>query len=66
MFKSQCPLCKTDGQLTVISGTFTAFGMVLLKDGFAFCDAKNVHTEDELVECQACGKIFHLEELALD
>lgn len=41
-------------------------GMALEEEGFSFCDAKQVDTEDEVVGCQRCGWTGNLEELDQD
>ena len=66
MFKTRCPVCNAEGTLAVISGIFTAFGMMLSEDGFSFGDAKNVDTEGERIECQACKNYFSLAALMCD
>jgi len=58
-FFPQCPACGgTD--LTVTSGTFSAAGMPLSADGFAFADAAQVDTSDEAVTCGTCGMVWPL------
>lgn len=56
-----CPECGSP-DLFVIAGTFTARGMALMPDGFAFVDAKGVDTSDEIVACDECD---HEAELSL-
>jgi uncharacterized protein YbaR (Trm112 family) len=62
-FKTQCPYCKEGEHLVVVSGTFYATGMALSEDGFAFQEAKNIDTEDEIVRCGLCNKEFPLSEV---
>lgn len=66
VFKDKCPHCK-QGELEVVSGVFTATGMTLSKDGFAFQEAKQVDTSDEVVQCTnpECGRAFPLAEVTL-
>lgn len=62
-FKTVCPKCGKKDQLFVSSGVFYAQGLFLAEDGFAFSDAKQVDTEDEWVECGACGAGFSSQEV---
>jgi hypothetical protein len=62
-FKTQCPKCGVDGELFVSAGKFYTTKMKLCHDGFSFSDAKNVDTEDEWVECHACGMGMELVKL---
>jgi DNA-directed RNA polymerase subunit M/transcription elongation factor TFIIS len=64
MFKTTCPKCGEDGALYVTHGKFSTVGMNLTADGFAFMDAQQVSTEDEVVRCNACGKTTPLDELS--
>lgn len=66
MFRTTCPFCGTDGQLAVMRGYFFATGMYLTADGFAFADAQQIHTEDELVRCDACGHTLPLADCDAD
>jgi hypothetical protein len=66
MFSTTCPICKAEGELTVVGGDFHAVDMPLSPDGFSFCDAKQVNTDKETVCCQACGRFFELGDLHLD
>lgn len=57
----KCPICKIsfenpDAHFEVVSGTFHAVRMPLTPDGFAFADAKNIHTEDEIARCCTCNQ----------
>lgn len=63
MYRTTCPYCSADGVLEVVGGSFSASGMRLSEDGFSFVDARQVATEDEEVQCQACNRIFSLAEL---
>lgn len=66
VFKDKCPYCRNGG-LEVVSGVFTATGMTLAKDGFAFQEAKQIDTDDEIVQCTnpKCGCRFPLAEVTL-
>lgn len=63
MFKDDCPECGED--LEVIGGSFSAEGMLLTSDGFAFEDAKQISTEIVKVQCTGCKKVYPIEELIL-
>lgn len=65
-YRTTCPGCGEDGYLEVVAGSFSAMGMALEEEGFSFCDAKQVDTEDEVVGCQRCGWTGNLEELDQD
>jgi hypothetical protein len=54
-FSTTCLGCGKQGHLEVIRGNFTAMGMNLCPDGFAFTDARSVDTCDEYVKCRNCG-----------
>lgn len=67
-----CPRCKEDGELFVIAVTLVATGeriemfSPLYPDGFEVpVDNDDASTEDELVECNACGARFSLGDLSL-
>jgi hypothetical protein len=49
--------------LCVIGGVLQAIGMPLCRDGFAFDDAQQMSTEDEVVRCSSCSRMFSLSEL---
>lgn len=58
MFNLTCPRCKAEPDaalLEVVSGTFSASGLLLSRDGFATMDARRFDTSDEKVACRACG-----------
>ncbi len=65
MYHTTCPKCGAE-QLTVVSGSFYAAGMMLHEDGFATMDANEFSTEDEKVECGACGATCDLGDLDAD
>ncbi|CAB1129578.1 protein of unknown function [Candidatus Hydrogenisulfobacillus filiaventi] len=44
MYATTCPRCGAEDQLEVVAGCFTATGMPLCPDGFAFVDARQIHT----------------------
>jgi len=58
VWRLSCPTCGAE-ELWVVAGSFSS-RIPLAPDGFAFCDAKFVDTEDELVECGACAARFPL------
>ena len=61
-----CPDCGVADQMNVYSGTFLAAGMPLdAAGGFSFLDAQQVNTEDERVQCMACGSEWDLGFLTL-
>lgn len=62
-FITQCPECGQLDSLQVIFGDFSATKLMLHADGFDFAEAKEVHTENEIVECRACNHRFALEDL---
>ena len=62
-FCTVCPKCKEDHTLYVSSGVFRVMGMNLHEDGFAFADAEQVETEDEMVYCRHCDETFPLSEV---
>lgn len=64
MFKDECPECG--GDLEVIGGSFSAEGLLLTPDGFAFEDAKQIDTENVRVQCIGCKKVFPIGKLTLD
>ena len=65
-WNTTCPDCGVADQMNVYSGTFLAAGMPLdAAGGFSFLDAKQVSTEDERVQCMACGSEWDLGFLAL-
>ena len=65
-WNTTCPDCGTVDQMNVYSGTFIAMGMPLdAAGGFSFLDAKQVSTEDERVQCMACGSEWDLGFLTL-
>lgn len=64
-FSTACPTCGADGYLYVVFAKVTLDGVPLTSDGFSFTDAKQVHTEDELIECSSCGRVFDLAEVTL-
>lgn len=59
MFATICPQCGADGTLEVIQATFVG-RMPLSAKGFAFSDATESATEDEVVACTACAARFPL------
>lgn len=60
-YKTECPECG--GSLSVIQLTW-AGKMPLHEDGFSFSESKSGQaTDDELVECDSCGKTFPLSDL---
>ncbi len=59
-YPTWCRECGIDGRLSVVSGTFEAMGMRLGEDGFATADASQFDTDNEIVECGACGAQFPL------
>ena len=63
-FSTTCPYCKKDWQLFVVHLTATT-RMPLKADGFAVTDSDCFDTEDELVHCEACDKVFPLSEATL-
>lgn len=62
-YRTTCPGCGEEGYLEVVSGYFLAMGMTLEEEGFSFCDAKQVDTEEEVVRCWRCGWTGGLAEL---
>ena len=65
-WNTTCIDCGAVDQMNVYSGTFLAAGMPLdAAGGFSFLDAKQVSTEDERVQCMACGSEWDLGFLAL-
>lgn len=64
-FSTSCPYCGVEDHLEVVSGQFNAMGIELTSDGFAFADAKNVHTKDEQIRCDACQRTFPLAKIFL-
>lgn len=60
---STCPYCLAEDTLHVESGMFCALGMRLSEDGFAFVDADQTETSDEMVCCSDCHKSFPLSEV---
>jgi len=62
VWRLRCPGCGAEGDLYVVAGIFSG-RIPLGRDGFAFVDAEWLDTEDEVVECGACGHRFPLVEL---
>lgn len=58
VWRLSCPRCASS-DLWVVAGSF-AGRMRLCADGFTFTDAAWLATEDEQVECGACGAVFPL------
>lgn len=63
MYVTHCPSCNEDDCLYVIGGVFQAMGLPLCSDGFAFDDAQQMSTEDEVVACSMCRRHFSLSDL---
>jgi hypothetical protein len=61
-YKTTCTECGAEDQLEIHSGHFRATGMRLTPDGFAFADAKQVDTEEEIVRCLNCKRLILLSE----
>ena len=59
-YATSCPFCGTADGLSVVSGYFATTGVPLSHDGFALDDAKQVDTEDVIVQCGHCQKHFPL------
>ena len=64
-FSPSCPYCGAADTLTVVHGTFSAVGIAVLADGFAFDDAQSLHTEDETIACSACQRTFSADDIRL-
>lgn len=65
MFKESCPHCGAgpiEARLEVISGSFSASGMFLNKNGFCTVESNSFNTENEKVKCNNCESIFSLDE----
>ncbi len=62
---TSCPYCNARHTMYVVGGTFSAMGMALNYDGFAFSDASGVDTDDLEVECEACHRVFPYAEVML-
>lgn len=67
----KCPMCAIslddpDAHFEIVSGTFRATRMPLTLDGFAFTDAKNVDTEDEIARCCTCNQTAPLGAFSVD
>ena len=63
MYQTKCPSCDVEDKMSVVGGVFHAVSMPLHDDGFDFSEAKNVHTEDETICCEGCGRFFSLSDL---
>lgn len=63
MFSTTCIRCGEEDTLEVVSCNATFVGLPLTEDGFAFSDAKQVSTEDEMLRCTACNQFFLLADL---
>lgn len=62
-FRTTCPDC--DGRLYVISMK-VATRIPVEPDGFSTTDAEFFDTEDEVIECDTCGRLFGCGDLMLD
>jgi hypothetical protein len=58
-YVTQCYSCGSRS-LAVRGGTFHV-SIPLMEDGFSFGDANEIHTEDEKLQCRACGHWQSLE-----
>lgn len=64
-FSTSCPYCGAEDTLTVASGTFSAMGLGVQADGFAFDDAQSLQTEDEQIFCSSCQRTFSADDIRL-
>ena len=64
-FSTSCPYCGAEDTLTVVTGTFSAMGLGVQADGFAFDDAQSLQTEDEQIFCSGCQRTFSADDIRL-
>lgn len=57
--------CGTDGDLSVVSGTFEAMGMPLFADGFSPADAQSFSTDAVRIAYGACRREFSIDDVVL-
>jgi hypothetical protein len=62
MFSTVCPRCGAEDTLEVVQATFVG-RIPLTPDGFAFSDATESATEDEVVACRVCAARLSLEDV---
>jgi hypothetical protein len=61
-YSTRCIECTANDTLQVISGNFYCVKMQLAPDGFDFTEAKQLSTDNVILECSTCTTQFELKE----